>query len=790
MIEDMRRLLIATVSLGLLPAVIAAVGHANSPWGQVGGKHVRATSDRDADLIDALVRAGRFDDAASLCEARLRKENPESDAYAKWTIRQSQIMTARQMESNSFDESEIEGAQHPTTVLLRGYPDHRRVLFLQAQKLAVRRQAAIHRVLRAAVTPSDNALKDAAFKRLLRTSTAVESLADQVGDRRSRIQSQPDAHDFAFVTDLTRLQQELQIDAVSLALMQTELFESGSEDCIAAATKAEQAADEAIGKLPASTTARLEVERLKVAAIFRGGQTGRAEAALEELVAALGQPTPPRVAALQVQIDVAKGTMEKAKDRLGAYYGQSPADAPASLEMDLARLDYLLQSGARRDVGAWLDAIEQRGGAYARRRAEAISLASLRATGRETEDDRPQMVDPSLVAAQGQDWLRRGEPGRAGELLSAAAAAESDPERAMRHASEAAAAFMAVDRPLDAAQVLGKIATANPDASTAAAAHLQSAVLISEAKVADAAKRLESLLRVNVETWPTSEVAPSARKWLIQVLQAQERYLEAAMAATAIPADEVSSQEIEAAIGLWRVAFRAATNEDWSDIAKHFRSAFEPLIDNPAFREKYFAAAALLLDRDALSTLPAGVPSDVFVDALLKFRKTSTHSDVLLTPPPGLVEDFTWRLMRDGRRHPQQRKMIATLIEHWVASSEGSIGQAERLIWLGQLDRSIQMLRQLVKDSPKSTETVKRAAELLGSTRNQKTQQAAIELWDQLANGSTRGSVVWHQAKLSAIELLGQSGKEQEAQRRAKYILLTTPNIESEWKLRYEAAGK
>ncbi len=53
-----------------------------------------------------------------------------------------------------------------------------------------------------------------------------------------------------------------------------------------------------------------------------------------------------------------------------------------------------------------------------------------------------QMVDPSLIAAQGQDWLRRGNPGRAGDLLSAAATAESDPDRAIRHASEAAAALI------------------------------------------------------------------------------------------------------------------------------------------------------------------------------------------------------------------------------------------------------------------------------------------------------------------------------------------------------------
>ena len=73
-----------------------------------------------------------------------------------------------------------------------------------------------------------------------------------------------------------------------------------------------------------------------------------------------------------------------------------------------------MRSDQGSEIGKWLDVIEQRGGAYARRRAEAVSLAILRASG--NSPARPQMVDPSLIAAQGQDWLRRGNPGRGGGI--------------------------------------------------------------------------------------------------------------------------------------------------------------------------------------------------------------------------------------------------------------------------------------------------------------------------------------------------------------------------------------
>ncbi len=100
------------------------------------------------------------------------------------------------------------------------------------------------------------------------------------------------------------------------------------------------------------------------------------------------------------------------------------------------------------------------------------------------------------------------------------------------------------------------------------------------------------------------------------------------------------------------------------------------------------------------------------------------------------------------------------------------------------------MLRRLVAESPKSVETMKQAAELLGSLDSSKSRQSAIEFWDQLAAGTAQGSRTWHEAKLAAIGLLRQTGKKEDAQRRANYILLTTPNIDAAWKQQYEAASK
>ena len=66
----------------------------------------------------------------------------------------------------------------------------------------------------------------------------------------------------------------------------------------------------------------------------------------------------------------------------------------------------------------------------------------------------------------------------------------------------------------------------------------------------------------------------------------------------------------------------------------------------------------------------------------------------------------------------------------------------------------------------------------------------AIKLWDELAAGSKLGSHRWHEAKLAAIELLQRAGKRVEAQRRAKYVLLTAPGIDQALQRRYQSASQ
>ena len=140
----------------------------------------RSTNDRNADLIDALVSAQRFEDGLSLCQMLSRGADPAGDVSAKWAIRQSQILVAKQMGQDRFDEAEIQAAAKPVTDRLSSYPEHRRKLFLMAQSSMVQRSAALHRVLRAAISPADDTARDEATQSLLRATVELESLIKEI----------------------------------------------------------------------------------------------------------------------------------------------------------------------------------------------------------------------------------------------------------------------------------------------------------------------------------------------------------------------------------------------------------------------------------------------------------------------------------------------------------------------------------------------------------------------------------------------------------------------------------
>mgnify|MGYP003662758306 CR=1 FL=1 len=769
----------------------------------------RTTVDRDGDLVNAMIDAGMLDHATRICETQRAKFDAQSDPYARWTIRFSKVLVARNLESDDFDDAAIASACAPLAELIGQYPDHSRHLFLQIAMFEVRWEAARHDVVIASVRPSGNDRETRALQRITQLSDEAETLVDQIQAARSNVEMQDDARTQAerqsLRSDLLRLQQELQVSWVSIELLQSELFFAGSKDYIAAATNAIHAAEKAIASLPADCAARKEVERIRIQAILRSGDHRQARSELSQRSERSQQAdwgTDPLVQAIDIRIDLAAAEFDSAKRKLDAFYGQTPADAPRSVELDLTRLAYLIETDDAA-VGPWLDEIEKRSGAYAKRRAEAISLHRLRSGASESA------VAPALVAAQGQDWLRRGDAGRAADLLAAAARAESDPDQAIAYARQAAAVFVSVNRNAAAADLLSETASAKPTADLSAAVKLQAALLYSKSDLERAAERVEQSLRETITVWPGSDPAAKSRLWLIELLTRQNRRVEAADVALSVITTQA---EFDRAYELWRNVFHSFGYQDdsssanpiannassdnanqWDDSERRFVERLTPLTQNAVLRDDVRRAVILLLDRDSLGDIAFGftdTTEEPFVDAMWKFRRTGVVSSALQQPIDQWSSDAAWRLMRDATTDPSRREVTARLIQQWNDESGDSMDQALRLVWLNEVPAAITMLRRLIDQSETPGAVLRSAAKLLGGVENVESRKVAVTFWDQLAAGLRKGSDQWHDAKLSGIALLARNNNRDEAIRRAKYTLLTSPPQDESLRKRYERFAK
>jgi len=759
----------------------------------------RMTHDRDEDLIQALLERGRFDDALDLCRLRSADLELQADAAAKWRVRESKILTARQMGRDTFGNDELAVVQRPVSDLLRSYPNHPRELFLKSQLLDSEKSFALHSVLRAAVSPRNDQVQELATRRLLTAMSHLSSLADEVQQKRSALESERTVASRGMIADLRRLGQELQIDAVSIALVQTDLFPSGSADCIAAATKAEQVANDAITRLPVGTDARNEVERLRVEAVFRAAQYDRCDALLTALLSQFTGSLPPKLQALRVRLCIAQGQLAKAGKLLDDFFGDVPEAAPNALSMDLARLEFLLIANAGRRVGDWLEVIQRRGGAYARRRADAVSLSHLNSTSQSKAT-----VDPSVVAAQGQDWLRRGDPSRAGNLLAAAAAAEPDPDRAMSRVAEAAAALLAAKRINDAIDLMQDVSLAKSTAEKASATHLQAAILLARLDPSDPATvtRLESMLRKNLQRWSDSASSGSIRTWLSKILTSQRRYLEAAEIVSDVNPATINTELAQSIANAWlSVLGKSALDtadtavpqkSDRRQATSSFQAAMKKLISNDAMRSRYRLVSVLHLDRTELGDLtPLGAnafPDDAFIDSLINFRRSGVMPAE--SPPSVLLLQIEQRLMADARTDLSLRQKTVALLAKWLGSEAVSMASAERCLWASDVEKAIKLLKEVQKTSADPRKSIQQAATMLGSSDNTKAQQAGVALWDELAAGLPQGQYAWHEAKLAAIRLLQRMGNQQEAYRRAKFILLTQGTIDDALRSQYQSVKK
>ncbi|MEX0825055.1 MAG: hypothetical protein WD119_02765, partial [Pirellulaceae bacterium] len=508
-------------------------------------------------MISVLVERRMNDTAASICRRHFSEADPRSEAAARWAIRWSMVQASDMLRSESVSEDDVEAAKQPVAGLLQSYDQHDRQLWLRTQLAMVDFAAAQHAAVAYAVAAHRNDLQSLGSERISSTLRQLDGIEESLNTELSRVAS---ARDETTVTsaELIALQQNVGKQRVAAYLLRSNLFPDRGEDAIASATQAVAAADAVLTRMQADASLRPEVILLKAEAVYRSGDAASAEQLLDDLQQSLHGALPPEALALQVRIAVERSPA-KAAEILASYYGSDPATAPVSIEMDLARLRWLLERSdleesatndqATAQIADWLDAIQRRGGVYARRRGEAEALQRLRVA--------PGSSDVRLLAAEAAKRLREGDAIAAADLLVQAAESAPQPEQAIKYAQQAAAVYLSEQEPGGASEILVKTARAHRSEPAAAKAHLQAALVTSKMLKASGEADVEpliELLKEHAAVWPRESTTESVVPWLLSILNASRRHAEAAR--FSMNQAEPSAEDIRRAGEFWRSALR------------------------------------------------------------------------------------------------------------------------------------------------------------------------------------------------------------------------------------------
>ncbi|MCO8124343.1 hypothetical protein NHH03_21565 [Stieleria sp. TO1_6] len=780
----------------------------------------RTTTDAGHDLVEQLVADQRFQDAIWVCRQSIATTTTQQIQHAKWIARLANVL-ADQNALTLFAGKAIELPQRltpaiqascqPIDALLADDPDLAWKDFLEAEKLMVRQRLLRAAIVAAVASSSADRLTDQLVPMISRLQVELTELQTTAAESRWTGTTSPtnsglggSIHNSESIrSQYTQLSQHLLLTRVSLAVLLTELFAPESGDYQAAAADALALAKETLLGLPDGVPAKRAARALLVECLLRSGQTQSAGQEIARVAADPSIEFSPQWLALNVRYKLASGENAAAADLCESFFGSAgDGFAPRALErvarsveMDFAKLQVLLAESSSDDqIAAWLQTIEERNGAFARRRAEVLAIRRLRGAATGQNATTTPTVNPSLIAAQGEDWLRRDDPGQAASLLREAALAESRPELSMQYAAKSAAAAIAADDQSFAITVLRDTARKQDTSEHAAGLMMQAALLASQPPQAggDDSKarlaRLEELLAELSQRWPTSDSALKANAWLGDILVAQDRSLDAAGAALELLMLGHNPQQLDPVLTRWFDYLQSTDTESATTALASLAGSLDELAaETPELSADIRRASVWLFDREQFNTqgleFDAQDPSQLFLQQLARLRSGEPETLNTADVPAQLLIRARWRLQRDAERDASLQPTIGKQLLQWPQATPWQSAMAG--LWAAPNPDSIDAIKQLASSGDDPRQSLQRGIDLLATSSSSDAQRAAVQLSDQLAASLPQRSEQWYTTKLQSIRWLSGLGETEEAGKRAAYVLLVHPPQDPELKQQF-----
>lgn len=769
--------------------------------------------------INQRVDAGDFDAAAALAERHFDAIELGDDEAAKRAIVLSKLRVEVLLRTPmSQQPTLVAAAAEPLDRILNAYPDHRFAAWLRFQRLALDTAVARRRGLAILAAPGDDAERLSALASLIKTAGGMRDLQNEVAESIAKAFAQREQP--ARIDHLMSLRNAIATERVGVLLARGELFPSESDDFLAAATEANQAAIEALAMVRDDSAVQSDLVTMRCEALLRMGQPDDAARVLVPLLAASAESAkerlPPSDAtrAMAVRIAIQRQQLSDAQQWLDSHYGDQPHKAPTSPLSDLARLRFLIASGSPL-TDHWIKSIGTRGGDYLVRRAQMIASELL-------GPDAVQAANGDLVIAEAGLLMRKGDATAAANLLETYLQKTEDAQSALKVATRAAAILTGVKRQSDAAELLAKTATRFDAHQGSAELMLQAAMLHDEQANAP---QTDQILRDLMNRWPTNPNAMLARDWLVDRTEKTATTLAAAIVATPDPATDSA---VVAALAAWQdppeqQRFDVFYNATWQraetlwirvfaeidpfdhslQLSQAFRDARAQATQSlgqsqsPAARRCRKTIATLFQDTQQLNDASFR-DSPIDDKPLIQWLYAIRIGGAIVVPPASHDNDLSaaagMALMIDGRKLPAMRVTLSNAMIALLANVPGTeLAHCQALVWNGNWKLAPKLLDHWIAARPSGEKTeiaAMQAAKLISQANDPAAPSIALDRYLKLSKDVSTRSPRWHSIKLATIESMITAGKPDEAKQLAQYILITRPPIDLETNARYETLSQ
>jgi len=804
-----------TLAIGFAAAVSPSPAQDSAtPAAQASGQ-----SDDISAAIKQRIASGQWDQAAQLAERHFDAIAPGDVEAAKWAIALSKLRVEILLRSPIADQQPlIVRAAEPIERILSAYPDHRFAFGLRFQRLAIDTAVARRNGLAIQAAPGEDTARLSALASLIETAGGLRDLQTEVVEAISTAFAQ--RHQPARIDQLMSLRNAIATERVGVLLSRGELFPADSDDFLAAAEAANRAAIEALEMVRNDSAVQNDLVTMRCDALLRMGQPDEAARLVAPLLSqanATDNEAPPltdATRAIAVRIAIELQQLAAAQKWLDSHYGDQPQNAPPSPESDLVRLRFLIASESDL-AGSWIETVRDRGGDYLYRRAQRIAIQLL-------GPDAAKAASGEWVIAEAAVLLRKGDPAAAAKLLETQLQTNEDAPSALKVATVAAAVYMKDGRQSEAADVLAKTATRFAASDASAALMLQAAVILD--KIGEAAK-VDRLLRDLMRHWPTNRSGMQARDWLTDRTEKTATTLDAAIVATPDPATDTAMVAMIAAAdnrsndnaiailydSAWRRAealwIRAFAEVQPFDPSLELSQAFRDLraevtrslgqSKSPAALRCRKTIATLFLEAQPLNEPELGnlrIVDKPLIDWLYAIRSGGAIVAVPESQDNNLRAAAGIALMIDGQKSASMRATIGDAMTALLSNVPGAqLAHSQAAVWTGNWQLAPTLLDSWIADRPSAEQAEiasMQAAKLLSQANDPAAKEAALGRYLNLSKAVSSKSPRWHSTKLATIESMIATGKADEAQRLARYILITRPPSDEETKASYEDLAK